>query len=146
MTSSTSEPGWTAIAILVGRLIFVAFFIMEFSLKFMDINGTAGYIASAGFPVPTVLAWLAAIFEVLLAVGFLTGAYFAEACLLAGLYVTFLNLVFHGPSHWQGESGHYEFILFIIHFLLLAGFLFAAAHGPGRILASRRTIIGRYPA
>jgi DoxX-like protein len=75
VTSSASEPGWAAIAILVGRLIFVAYFIMEFGLKFMDINGTAGYIASAGFPISNVLAWLAAIFEVLLALGFLTGAY-----------------------------------------------------------------------
>lgn len=146
MTSSTSEPGWAAIAILGGRLIFVAYFIMEFGLKFMDINGTAGYIASAGFPIPTMLAWLAAIFEVMLVLGFLTGAYFAEACLLAGLYVMFLDLAFHGPSHWQGEFGQYEFTLFFIHFLLLAGFLFAAAHGPGRILTSRKTIIGRYPA
>jgi putative oxidoreductase len=146
MTSSTSEPGWAAIAILVGRLIFLAFFSMAFSFKFMDINGTAGYIASAGFPIPTVLAWLAAIFEELLVLGFLTGAYFAEACLLAGLYVIFLGFGFHGPSLWQGQFGQYEFRLFLLHFTLVAGLLFAGAHGPGRILALRKTIIGRYPA
>ena len=39
MSSNTSEPGWTAIAILVGRLILLAFFVMAFSFKFMDING-----------------------------------------------------------------------------------------------------------
>jgi putative oxidoreductase len=146
MTTSASEPGWTAIAILLGRLILLVFFAMAFYFKFTNIDGTAGYIASVGFPIPTALAWLAAIFEVLLVLGFLTGAYFAETCLLAGLYVTFLDLAFHGPSHWHGEFGQYEFTLFFIHFLLLAGFLFAAAHGPGRILASRKTIIGRYPA
>src|SRR5262245_34536745 len=77
MTSSTSEPGWAPIAILVGRLIFLAIFIMAVSFKFMDINGTAGYIAMAGFPASYFLAWCAAIFEVLLVLGFLTGAYFA---------------------------------------------------------------------
>src|SRR5262245_44778623 len=86
MTSSTSERGWAAIAILAARLIFLVFFGMAFSFKLLDIGGTAGYIASVGFPSPTVLAWLAVIFEVLLVLGFLTGAYFAEACLLAGLY------------------------------------------------------------
>ena len=146
MTTSASEPGWTAIAILLGRLILLVFFAMAFYFKFTNIDGTAGYIASAGFPIPTALAWLAAIFEVLLVLGFLTGAYFAEACLLAGLYVIFLALAFHGPSHWQGESGQYEFRLFLLHITFLAGALFAAAHGPGRILASRKTIIGRYPA
>ena len=59
MTTSASEPGWTAIAILVGRLILVAFFTMAFYFKFTNIDGTAGYIASAGFPIPTALAWLA---------------------------------------------------------------------------------------
>jgi uncharacterized membrane protein YphA (DoxX/SURF4 family) len=144
MTSSTSEPGWAPIAILVGRLIFLGIFIMAVSFKFMDINGTAGYIAMAGFPAPLFLAWCAAIFEVLLVLGFLTGAYFAETCLLAGIYVVFLAFAFHGPSHWEGNQA--EFGFFVDHFTFLAGLLFAAVHGPGRILASRRTIIGRYPA
>ena len=82
----------------------------------------------------------------LLVLGFLTGAYFAETCLLAGLYVAFLGIAFHGPSTWQGEFGQHEFRAFLLHVTLVAGLLFAAAHGPGRILASRRTIIGRYPA
>lgn len=143
MTSSRSEPGW-AIAILVGRLIFLVFFAMAFSFKVLDISGTAGYVASAGFPNPTLLAWLAVIFEVLLVLGFLTGAYFAETCLLAALYVTFLGLAFHGPSYWADELGRHEFRAFLLHVTLVAGLLFAAAHGPGRLLAWRKTIIGRY--
>src|SRR5262245_40552774 len=102
MTSSTSEPGWAPIAILVGRVIFLGIFIMAVSFKLMDINSTASYIAMAGFPASLFLAWCAAIFEILLVLGFLTGAYFAETCLLAGLYVIFLAFAFHGPSHWQG--------------------------------------------
>ena len=146
MTSSTSEPGWTAIAILVGRLIFLVFFIMAFYFKLTNVGGTAGYIDSVGFPSPTALAWLAVIFEVLLVLGFLTGAYFAETCILAALYIAFLGLTFHGPSYWQGEFGQHEFRAFLLHVTMVAGLLFAAAHGPGRILASRKTIIGRYPA
>ena len=146
MTTRTSEPGWTAIAILVGRLIFLVFFIMAFYFKVTNIGGTAGYIASVGFPSPTVLAWLAVTLEVLLVLGFLTGAYFAETCILAALYIAFLGLTFHGPSYWQGEFGQHEFRAFLLHVTMVAGLLFAAAHGPGRILASRRTIIGRHPA
>lgn len=146
MTSSTSGPGWAPIAILGGRLIFLAFFIMAFVFKLTNIGGTAGYIASAGFPSPIVMAWLAVIFEVLLVLGFLTGAYFAETCLLAGLYIGFLGLAFHGPSYWEGEFGQHEFRAFLLHVTLVAGLLFAAAYGPGRILASRKTMIGRYPA
>lgn len=123
------------IAILVARLIFAGIFIMAASFKFFDIEATAGHIASAGFPVPLALAWIAAIFEVALALAFLTGAFFSEAALLAGAYVVFLAFAFHGPSHWTGNQ--MEFGLFVDHFTFLAGLLFAAVHGPGDRLAVR---------
>jgi uncharacterized membrane protein YphA (DoxX/SURF4 family) len=34
---------------------------MALAFKVMDVDGTAAYIASAGFPVPKLLAWLAAL-------------------------------------------------------------------------------------
>jgi hypothetical protein len=63
MTTQTNRAGWTAVAILAGRLIFAVMFIMAVSFKLMDIHGTAKYIAAAGFPLPTLLAWLAALLE-----------------------------------------------------------------------------------
>ena len=65
MTSVASEPLWRPIAVLVGRLILAALFLMGAVFKFIDIGGTAGYIASAGFPFPLFLAWCAAIFELI---------------------------------------------------------------------------------
>jgi putative oxidoreductase len=126
-------------AILIARLIFAAVFAMAAIFKFMGMSDTAGYIAAAGFPFPLLLAWLAAIFEVALVIAFLTGAFFSEAALLAGIYVIFLAFAFHGPSHWQGNQ--YEFGSFVDHFTFLAGLLFAAAHGPGDTLAIRRGFI-----
>src|SRR6266404_3431082 len=82
MTTDTKTE-WTTAAVLVGRLIFAALFIMAASFKLMDIDGTAAYIASAGFPLPKLLAGLAAVFELALVAGFLTGAYFSETSLLA---------------------------------------------------------------
>lgn len=136
-----SGSAWRTAAILVGRLIFAAVFIMAAGFKFSGMAGTAGYIAAAGFPLPLLLAWLAAIFEVLLAIGFLAGAYFTETALLAAAYVLFLAFTFHGPSHWTGNQ--VEFGAFIDHFTFIAGLLFAAVHGPGDKLAVRRGLIGR---
>ena len=104
MTTSSQTPAWATAAVLVGRLIFAAVFLMALAFKVMDIDGTAAYIASAGFPVPKLLAWLAALFELALAVCLLTGAFFAEAALLAAAYVLFLAFAFHGPSHWSGNQ------------------------------------------
>lgn len=126
-------------AILIARLIFAGVFAMAAIFKFTDMAATAGYIAAAGFPIPLVLGWLAAIFEMALVIAFLTGAFFSEAALLAGIYVVFLALAFHGPSHWQGNQA--EFGFFIDHFTFLAGLLFAAVHGPGKALAARRGMI-----
>jgi putative oxidoreductase len=140
MTTATQTFSWQSIAILIGRLIFAAIFLMAAAFKFMDMNATAGYIASAGFPLSLPLAWIAAIFEVALVACFLTGALFTEAALLAAAYVLFLAFAFHGPSHWAGNQA--EFGFFVDHFTFVAGLLFAAVHGPGRVLAWTRTVIG----
>ena len=138
---TTNRAGWTTAAILAGRLIFILVFIMAVSFKLMNIDGTADYIASAGFPLSKLLAWLAALLELALIACFLTGAYFSEAALLAAAYVLFLAFAFHGPSHWAGNQA--EFGFFVDHFTFTAGLLFAAAHGPGRVLALKREWITR---
>lgn len=130
-------------AILIARLIFAGVFAMAAAFKFAGMVNTAAYIAAAGFPVPLLLAWLAAIFEVALVLAFLSGAFFSEAALLAAGYVIFLALSFHGPSHWQANQA--EFGFFVDHFTFLAGLLYAAVHGPGDVLAVRQSLIRRTP-
>jgi uncharacterized membrane protein YphA (DoxX/SURF4 family) len=132
MITNSSVPLWQSIAVLAGRLIFVGVFIMAAGFKFFDMEDTAAYISSAGFPFPLLLAWTAAIFEIVLSLSFLTGALFSEAALLAAAYVLFLAFVFHGPSHWTENQS--EFGFFVDHFTFIAGLLFAAVSGPGRIL------------
>lgn len=117
-----------AVAIIIARIIFSFVFFMAAGFKFADIGATAGYITAAGFPMATFLSWVAAFFEIALALAFITGAFFTEASLLAGIYVIFLAFSFHGPSHW--EQNQAEFGFFIDHFTFLAGLLFAAVHGP----------------
>ena len=54
------------IAILIARLIFAFVFGMAAAFKFalIGMDATAAEIAGAGFPVPHLLAWVAAFFEV----------------------------------------------------------------------------------
>jgi uncharacterized membrane protein YphA (DoxX/SURF4 family) len=128
-------------AILIARLIFAAVFALAVSFKFAAMGMTAQEIAGAGFPMPHLLAWLAAIFEVALILAFLTGAFFTEACLLAIVYVLFLAFSFHGPNRWSANP--MEFGFFVDHFTFTAGLLFAAVHGPGNVLALRWSLINR---
>jgi uncharacterized membrane protein YphA (DoxX/SURF4 family) len=131
-----SKPFLSIYAVLIARLIFAALFAMAFTFKVLDIHGTANQIAEAGFPAPLVLAVLAALFELGLVIAFLTGAFFREAALAAVIYVLFLAFAFHGPSHWAANQA--EFGFFVDHFTFAAGLLFAAAHGPGDVLAAGR--------
>ena len=126
----TSDNTWGAVAALVGRLIFAGLFAMAVAFKFADMGATAGYIAAAGFPLPGLLTWLAALLEVALVIAFLTGAWFREAAFVAAAYVIFLAFSFHGPERWEGNQA--EFGFFVDHFSFFAGLLFAAAYGPGR--------------
>jgi uncharacterized membrane protein YphA (DoxX/SURF4 family) len=120
------------LAILVARLIFSGVFLMAAVFKFTGMDATAGYIATIGFPFPLFFAWLAAFFELGLALAFLTGAFFTEAAVLAAAYVLFLGIAFYGPSHWAENPMAFGF--FVNHFTFIAGLLFAAVHGPGERL------------
>ncbi len=132
MPTDSSRSRWEMAAVLAGRVIFAAVFIMAVTFKLMNIGATASYIASAGFPMSHVLAWLAVIFELAVIGSLLTGAFFWEGAALAAAYVLFLAFAFHGPSHWTGNQT--EFGFFVDHFTFIAGLLFAAAYGPGSVL------------
>jgi uncharacterized membrane protein YphA (DoxX/SURF4 family) len=116
---------WRSCAVLVARLIFAAVFLLAVSLKLAGTNETAAYIAAAGFPMPSALAWLAAGFELLLVLGFVTGVLFVPTAILAAAYVLFLTLALHGPARWEGSEAEFGFAC-------VAGLLYAAAYGPGR--------------
>lgn len=132
----SSLPPWTRAAVLIARLIFAAVFAMAMVFKFAGMAATAKFIASAGIPAAYPLAWVAAFFELALVLCFLTGALFREAALAAAAYVLFLACAFHGPAHWSGNQDQFGF--FVDHFTFIAGLLFAAAHGPGDVLALNR--------
>jgi uncharacterized membrane protein YphA (DoxX/SURF4 family) len=136
MPTTGSQNAALQVGVLIGRLIFAAVFAMAFTFKAMGLQATAASIAAAGFPIPLVLAFLAAALELALVLCFLTGAFFTEAALVAAVYVLFLAFSFHGPAHWTANQD--EFGFFIDHFSFMAGLLFAAAYGPGDRLALRK--------
>lgn len=124
-------PFWQSWGLLIARIIMAAVFGMACVFKFKDMPGTAGYIAAAGFPIPGVLAWLAAIFELALVISFLSGIAMRLASLVAAIYVLFLAVAFHGPGMWKDNM--MEFGFFVDHFTFAAGLLYMLAFGPGPI-------------
>jgi putative oxidoreductase len=129
LTVIVNNPFWQRGGLLIARLIIAAVFAMACFFKFKDMGATAGYIEAAGFPMGLPLAWIAAIFELLLVIAFLTGIVMREAALLAAIYVLFLGFAFHGPNTW--EANMMEFGFFVDHFTFTAALLYMTAFGPG---------------
>jgi len=134
MRQSSAAEGVGAQALVVtARLILAAVFGRALVLKLINPAGIAAYIASAGFPAPTILLWLAIAFELALVLGLLTGFYFRTACIAASIYVLFLAFAFHGPGRWVDPR---EFDQFVSHFPFIAGLMFATLYGPGDIMVA----------
>ena len=129
LSAIANHPFWQRGGLLIARLIIAAVFAMACLFKFKDVGATAGYIEAAGFPMGLEFAWIAAIFEVLLVIAFLTGILMREAALLGAIYVLFLAFAFHGPQSWEGDVNKIGF--FVDHFTFAAGLLYMTAFGPG---------------
>jgi len=130
-----AAPFWQSWGLLIARIIIAGVFGMATVFKFMDMVGTAQFIAAAGIPLSLPLAWIAAIFELELVIAFLTGGGMRLAALLGVIYVLFLGFTFHGPSRWENQA---EFGFFVDHFVFAAGLLYMLAFGPGPLALKRR--------
>jgi putative oxidoreductase len=140
LSAIVRHPFWQRGGLLLARLLVAAIFMMACGTKFANIGATATTIDTAGFPMAMALAWIAATFEALLVIAFLTGILMREAALLAALYILFLAFAFHGPQSWGGN--HMEFGVFVDHFAFAAGLLYMTAFGPG-LLGVRRNAVRR---
>lgn len=115
---------------LLGRIFVGALFASAGVSKVLGLEGTAGYIASVGLPLPEVLAVLAAIVEigagVMLIVGWRIG-------LAAGALIVFTGLAtifFHGPSMWS-DTNPTQQTMFYKNFAIIGGLLYMMAYGKG---------------
>lgn len=136
VTSQTADA-----ALLAGRLLLVALYLVSAAGKWADLGGVVNALASQGLPLPSLLGPLAAAAELggalLVVLGFRTRI--AAAGLVA--YSLLATLVFHDfwtladPALRDGQ-----FLHFMKNLGLIGGFLLLVGAGPGRFsLDARRT-------
>lgn len=123
---------------LAGRILLALIFIIAGFGKFTGIEGTAGYIASKGLPLPHLLAIGAAILEVgggiLLIVGWKTR--WAAAALL--LFTAATALIFHTfwsvpPEQVANQMNH-----FLKNVAMMGGLLYIMTFGSGPLGADEK--------
>ncbi len=120
------------VAALVGRILLAAIFITSGFGKITGFEGTVGYIASKGLPLPQVGAIIAIVVElgggILLAVGFKA----RWAALALAIFTIAAGILFH--NYWAVEAAQKmgQQINFWKNIAISGGMLMAFAFGPGR--------------
>ncbi|MEZ5871777.1 MAG: DoxX family protein [Nitratireductor sp.] len=119
--------------LLAARILLAIIFILAGAMKFGGIEGTAGYIASVGLPAATLLAWLAAIFELVAGIAILVGFQTRNTAYLLAAFCIFTAFVFHFQPADQTQ-----FIMFLKNLAMAGGFLALAVSGAGSLSVDGR--------
>jgi putative oxidoreductase len=134
------------IALLIGRILLVAIFIMSGASKFNDGGMTAGMIAGAGLPAPQFLAYLSGAFEVLSGLAVLIGFQTKIVSYLLAAFCVFTGLVFHhGAINMPNFSPEANGMLTVFNQIMMmkdlamaGGFLALAVAGAGALSVDGR--------
>jgi putative oxidoreductase len=117
---------------LVGRIALVAIFIQSGFGKLANFAGTAGYIASRGLPMPTVLAAITVVVELGLGLAIAVGFKTRISALLIAIWLVPVTLLFH--NFWSSPPD--QVMMQKIHFMknvaIFGGMALLIAFGPGR--------------
>lgn len=124
--------------ILVARILMMALFIWSGWAKLADFQGTAGYLASIGTPVPQVAAAVAVIMELLVGVALLVGVFVRPLALLMALFVLGTGLIGHPFWSMEGADRAMNMTQFYKNLSIMGGLLLLAVTGAGRFAVARR--------
>lgn len=126
------NPNTQAAAALVGRILLAAIFITSGFGKITGFEGTVGYIASKGLPLPQIGAIIAILVELggglMLAIGFKA----RWAALAIAIFTLAAGILFH--NYWAVEAAQKmgQEINFWKNVAITGGALAFFAFGPGR--------------
>lgn len=125
---------------LMGRVLLALMFVPSGFSKISNFDGTVGYIASKGLPLPPVLAGGTIAVEVVAGLALLLGLKARWAALVLAVFALLAALFFHNfwalpPAEQMAQS-----IAFYKNLAITGGLLFVAAFGPGPVSVDRHDL------
>ena len=121
------------IAALVGRVLLAAIFILGGWGKIGGFEGTAGYIASKGLPLPQVGAAIAVVVELVGGIMLLVGFKARWAALAIFVFLIPTTFIFHAFWAVPPEQVMAQQNSFMKNLAIMGGMLMVWAFGPGRL-------------
>lgn len=123
---------------LVGRILLALIFVFSGAGKIPGFEGTVGYIASKGLPMPHVLAIATIIVElgggILLILGWKTR--WAAAALL--VFTGLAALLFHNFWAVPADQAQGQMINFMKNIAIMGGMLYVVVHGAGPVSLDKK--------
>jgi putative oxidoreductase len=120
------ETGWKGYAITLARVLLALVFLIAGWSKLTGFEGTVGYIASAGLPMPEVLAVLTIIVELGGAILLIIGFHARIAAFALAVFTLLATLVYH-----MNIADPLQQTMFLKNLAIIGGLLYLKVYGPG---------------
>jgi putative oxidoreductase len=117
---------------LLARLLFAAVFLPAGLSKLSGFDGTVGYIASVGLPLPAIGAVLAILVEIGGSAALLAGWGTRAAAVILALFTLAASVFFHAYWAAPADQAFMTQLLFFKNIGMVGGLLALAAIGSGR--------------
>jgi putative oxidoreductase len=126
-----------ATAALVGRLLLAYMFIIAGWGKIGGFEGTVGYIASKGLPLPNVLAMATIALELVAGIALAVGFKARWAALALAIFTVLASVIFHAYWAVPADQVRVQTLMFNKNLAITGGLLLVFAFGPGRFALGR---------
>ncbi len=124
---------------VAGRALLALMFIWAGVSKLTNLDGTAGYIASGGLPMPDVLAVAVALFEVLAGLALAVGFHARWAALALAVFTLLATMLFHKFWAVPPEQQVVQQLMFLKNLAVVGGMFIVVAFGAGPLSIDNRS-------
>ena len=126
--------------VLVGRILLGLIFVLSGFAKISGFDGTAGYIASKGLPLPQLVAALTIVVELGGGLALMAGLYTRQVVVVLAGFTLLAGVIFHNFWAVPQPEQMAQQINFMKNLAIAGGMLVLAAFGPGRLSVDARRL------
>ena len=126
--------------VLVGRILLGLIFVLSGFAKISGFDGTAGYIASKGMPLPQLVAALTIVVELGGGLALMAGLYTRQVVVVLAAFTLLAGVIFHNFWAVPQPEQMAQQINFMKNLSIAGGMLVLAAFGPGRLSLDARRL------
>jgi len=121
----------TTPVVVLARVLLALMFVLAGLSKFAGLEGTAGYIASKGLPLPALLAFATATLELLGGLALVVGFKARYAAAALALFTLLASFVFHNFWAMPADQAFVNQLMFMKNLAVAGGLLLVVSFGAG---------------